>query len=132
MHLRTDWLWFVCVKEDVFIGNVESIVYVKSVDLRDKGRLVGLACPSIFKYHITDTRLVAFKNEFGIFEISISGVKIFDNYKYAITNGESTVLKADPFARHFETPPGTCSKVYYDSYKWNDSKWREEKKTKNI
>ena len=68
----------------------------------------------------------------GIFEITIPDIKIYDNYKYSITNGDKTVLKADPYARHFETPPGTCSKVYCDSYEWNDSKWREQKKSKNI
>ena len=72
------------------------------------------------------------KTDFGSFEITIPGIKIYDNYKYAVTKGDKTVLKADPYARHFETPPGTCSKVYCDSYKWNDSNWIEQKKSKNI
>ncbi|MBR2042875.1 MAG: 1,4-alpha-glucan branching protein GlgB [Clostridia bacterium] len=72
------------------------------------------------------------RTDTGSFEISIEGIKIFDNYKYAITKGDKTVLKADPYARHFETPPGTCSKVYADSYKWNDDRWRRSKADKSI
>ncbi|MBE6729385.1 MAG: 1,4-alpha-glucan branching protein GlgB [Ruminococcaceae bacterium] len=72
------------------------------------------------------------RNENGTFEAKIKGVKIFDNYKYAITKGETTVLKADPYARHFETPPGTSSKVYFNEYEWKDTKWREDLKLKNI
>ena len=68
----------------------------------------------------------------GTFEVSIPGIKIYDNYKYAITKDDKTVLKADPYARHYEMPPGTCSKVYYDHYKWNDGKWVDHKKSINI
>ena len=71
------------------------------------------------------------KNDLGTFEITVPGIKIFDNYKYAITKGDKTVLKADPYAKHFETPPGTCSKVYFDNYKWNDSKWEKDSLNKN-
>ncbi len=72
------------------------------------------------------------RTETGTFELSIPGVKMYDNYKYAITNGDKTVLKADPYAKHFETPPGTCSKVYSDSYNWGDEKWRAAAKERNI
>ncbi len=72
------------------------------------------------------------RTDTGTFEIKISGIKIYDNYKYAITKGDTTVLKADPYARHFETPPGTCSKVYSDEYEWKDEKWQKEVKNKNI
>ncbi len=72
------------------------------------------------------------RSETGTFELSIPGIKIFDNYKYAVTKGDKTVLKADPYAKHFETPPGTCSKVYSDNYIWKDEKWREKKAGENI
>ena len=72
------------------------------------------------------------KNGDGTFEIRIKGIKLFDNYKYAITKGDKTVLKADPYARHFETPPGTCSKVYYDNYCFKDEKWQKKIKEKSI
>ena len=64
------------------------------------------------------------RSDTGTFELSIKGIKKYDNYKYAITKGDTTVLKADPYARHFETSPGTCSKVYYDEYSWKDEKWQ--------
>ncbi len=72
------------------------------------------------------------KNSDGTFEITVKGIKPFDNYKYAVTSGDKTVLKSDPFAKHFETPPGTCSKVYYDNYRWNDGAWAEKKSKMDI
>lgn len=72
------------------------------------------------------------RSDTGTFELSIKGIKKYDNYKYAITKGDTTVLKADPYARHFETSLGTCSKVYYDEYSWKDDKWQAAKKDKNI
>ena len=65
-------------------------------------------------------------NDEGIWECSLSCIKEFDNYKYAIrTKDGRTLLKADPFAVHTETPPGNASKVYDTSgYEWNDDIWR--------
>ncbi len=70
----------------------------------------------------------------GIWEAEISGVKKFDNYKYAITGMDGNViLKSDPFARHFETSPNTASKIYpLGSHIWRDENWQKEKKEKNI
>ena len=69
----------------------------------------------------------------GIWEAEISGLKQFDAYKYCIeTKSGSFRMKADPFAHHFETRPGTASKIYESSYKWSDEKWFEEKKDKSI
>ena len=49
----------------------------------------------------------------GIFEAKIDNVKIYDCYKYAITTKDGNVImKADPYAFHAETRPGTASKVY--------------------
>ena len=49
----------------------------------------------------------------GIWEIFIAELPEFTAYKYAITgeNGK-TVLKADPYAFHAESRPGTASKLY--------------------
>ncbi len=68
----------------------------------------------------------------GVFEASIKNIKNFDNYKYAITAGGNTVLKSDPFARHFETAPGNSSKFYEDSYKWTDRVWLSEREKNDI
>lgn len=70
----------------------------------------------------------------GIWQVEIKGIKNFDNYKYAITASDGkTVLKSDPYARHFETAPANASKVYADDgYKWSDSAWHTAQKEKNI
>lgn len=43
-------------------------------------------------------------------------------YKYAVLGADGQeVLKADPFARHHEERPGTCSKLYIDKpFAWSD------------
>ncbi|MBQ8648446.1 MAG: 1,4-alpha-glucan branching protein GlgB [Clostridia bacterium] len=66
--------------------------------------------------------------EGGVWETEISGLKKYDNYKYAVTSREgNTVLKSDPYARHFETVPGTASKLYEeDGYVWNDAEWQKK------
>lgn len=70
----------------------------------------------------------------GIWETEIDEILVYDCYKYAIkTKNGSTILKADPYAFHAETRPGTASKVYYlEKYKWKDSKWYESKKNANV
>ncbi len=67
--------------------------------------------------------------EGGIFECIIEGVKEFDSYKYIIVDekGEEH-FKADPYAVHSETRPGTASRVYkLEGYQWNDGKWMENR-----
>ena len=57
----------------------------------------------------------------GVFEISIKGFSEFDNYKFAVKNNGKTILKADPYAFHSETPPFTASKIYsIEGYNWGD------------
>ncbi len=68
-------------------------------------------------------------------ETAVSGVKEFDKYKYYIVSadGQGELEKADPYAFHAETRPGTASKVYsMDGYDWKDSAWLEERKTKDV
>lgn len=70
----------------------------------------------------------------GIWEATLEGVKPYDCYKYSIlTRSGKTVEKADPYALHCETRPGTASKVYdLPNYKWNDSPWQKAKEQKNV
>ncbi|MCQ2441209.1 MAG: 1,4-alpha-glucan branching protein GlgB [Clostridia bacterium] len=70
----------------------------------------------------------------GVWETKISGLKIYDCYKYAIKSSDGKVtLKSDPYARHFETAPNNASKIYPDTdFIWTDTEWREHKKNKNI
>jgi len=69
----------------------------------------------------------------GVWEAEIKKLKQFDTYKYSIeTSDGRELLKADPYAVHFETRPGTASKIYESSYEWSDADWFAEKKKKNI
>ena len=69
----------------------------------------------------------------GVWECSIPDVVVFDNYKYHIVCANGTVKdKADPFAFHSETRPGTASKFYeMDGYRWKDDAWQTEKARRN-
>lgn len=70
----------------------------------------------------------------GIWEATVKGVNIYDCYKYAVTSPTGVVhLKADPYAVHQETRPGTGSKVYeLHNYSWGDEAWQEKKENQNI
>ena len=66
------------------------------------------------------------RSEHGLWERFIPGLKQFDAYKYAVTSARGkTVLKADPYAFHAETRPGTASKLNdLPDYRWGDGAWR--------
>lgn len=67
-------------------------------------------------------------NNEGVWEGFCSGVKPYDCYKFSITTKSGRVLhKADPYAVHAETRPGTASKIYESAYKWNDSRWLKKR-----
>ena len=72
--------------------------------------------------------------ESGVWECTVDGVKLYDNYKYHITcaDGVHTRDKSDPYAFHCETRPGTASKFYeLAGYKWKDKKWQAQKAASN-
>ena len=70
----------------------------------------------------------------GIWEAIIDNVNVYDCYKYAIkAKSGKTLMKADPYAVHQETRPGTGSKVYeLGRYEWNDANWQTDKSRQNI
>ena len=70
----------------------------------------------------------------GIWEAIVKGVNVYDCYKYAVTSPTGVVhLKADPYAVHQETRPGTGSKVYeLHNYSWGDEAWQKKKENQNI
>ncbi len=74
------------------------------------------------------------QNDGGVWSIERKGLSQFDAYKYAITGKDGkTVLKADPYAFHAETAPGTASKIYdIEGFGWTDEEWLNSKKEKNI
>lgn len=70
----------------------------------------------------------------GIWECVISGVNIYDCYKYVIHTADGrTIYKSDPYAFHFETRPANASKVYeLADYEWTDSSWISKASDSNI
>jgi 1,4-alpha-glucan branching enzyme len=60
----------------------------------------------------------------GVFELFVPGVAPGALYKFHIVGpGNELRLKADPFARAAELPPGTASRVTASSYQWGDAEW---------
>jgi 1,4-alpha-glucan branching enzyme len=73
------------------------------------------------------------KDNSGIWELFIEGVKSGDRYKYHIVSQRHAyrVDKADPFAFFSEKSPKTSSVVWKLDYDWNDEKWMKERKKHN-
>ncbi|MCW4004146.1 MAG: 1,4-alpha-glucan branching protein GlgB [Candidatus Bathyarchaeota archaeon] len=70
----------------------------------------------------------------GIWEGFIAGVGKGARYKYFIESREHAhrVAKGDPFAMHWETPPGTASIVWgRDGYAWEDGEWMRDRHARN-
>ncbi len=70
----------------------------------------------------------------GIWEYICTHVDDFASYKYRITpkNGKA-FLKADPYAFHSETRPGTASKFYdINGFDWSDIEWMSTRLSSNI
>lgn len=73
-------------------------------------------------------------NDAGVWQGEIENVKVYDNYKYAITTRSGDIInKCDPYAFHCETRPSNASKYYeLDNYQWKDAKWVKEREKKNV
>ena len=72
--------------------------------------------------------------EGGVWERFIPGLARYDTYKYAVHTADGRVLaKADPYAFHAETRPGTGSKLYdLAGYQWGDGAWLRRRRAKPI
>lgn len=64
----------------------------------------------------------------GVWSYTVENAAVYDSYKYIVTGADGrTVWKADPFAFHAQTRPGSDSKVYdLSGYGWRDGAWREK------
>ena len=62
----------------------------------------------------------------GVWSLTVENAAVYDSYKYIVTGADGrTVWKADPFAFHAQTRPGSDSKVYdLSGYGWRDEAWR--------
>ncbi len=68
-----------------------------------------------------------------IWEAKITGLKVYDSYKYSIETKDGKILnKADPYGRHAELRPGTASKIFESKFKWSDDEWLESKKSYSV
>lgn len=74
------------------------------------------------------------KNEVGIWEGFIKGVKVGTKYKYYVEREglhfKYCQDKADPFGFFFEVPPRTASVVWSLDYRWGDGEWMSRRKHK--
>ena len=66
-------------------------------------------------------------NASGYWEAFVPGLSSGATYKFEVIGADgSRVLKADPCARYFETPPQTASIVWDSAYQWSDAVWMRE------
>jgi len=70
----------------------------------------------------------------GIWECKVLGLNNFDLYKYSIETKTGEIrLKADPYGFHFETRPGTATKLFeLSGFEWTDGNYRKSRKLKNV
>ena len=66
----------------------------------------------------------------GVWSLTAENAAVYDSYKYVITGADGrTVWKADPYAFHAATRPGTDSKVYdIGGYAWRDQAWLDRRR----
>ena len=69
----------------------------------------------------------------GVWCAFVPGLKDGDIYKYRVVSAEGReVLKADPFAFHAETGPGTASKVWeIEGWDWHDGKYMSRRASRD-
>ena len=70
----------------------------------------------------------------GVWECAAAGVSEFELYKYFIVRSDGTgIMKADPYAYHYETRPGSASRVYtLPDYVWQDEAWQRQKQKTSV
>ncbi|MBE7048994.1 MAG: 1,4-alpha-glucan branching protein GlgB [Ruminococcaceae bacterium] len=70
----------------------------------------------------------------GVWVGTVFNLQEFALYKYSVETQEGALrLKADPFGYHFETRPGTATKLYeLEGFRWTDQAYRRERKKKNF
>jgi len=64
----------------------------------------------------------------GTWEAAVSGVRVYDAYKYVITGPDGCRhYKTDPYAFHCQTRPETAGKFYeLGGYAWQDEAWQKK------
>lgn len=69
------------------------------------------------------------QQEDGVWECTVQHLETYAPYKYHIVGQDGQAVdKGDPYGTHFETRPGTASKVYeVGGYSWKDGPWQQKK-----
>ncbi len=67
----------------------------------------------------------------GIWEGFIPDVHRGAAYKYRIESHGRVFEKGDPYARMWEVPPHTGSRVWDDEYEWRDQDWMQQRAARN-
>ena len=69
----------------------------------------------------------------GVWEAYVDGVQNFHAYKFLVYTPDGFKnYKADPYAIHAETRPGTASKIFEGNYKWCDSAWLKNRRNSSV
>lgn len=64
----------------------------------------------------------------GIWEGFVPDLDMGARYKYRVDSGHGFIAdRSDVFARHYELPPDTASRVWQTDYHWNDADWMEQR-----
>ena len=72
-------------------------------------------------------------NDAGVWEAYVEGVSIYQAYKFLVYSPDGRKhYKADPYATHAETRPGTASKIFESNYTWRDGNWLKKRKANSV
>jgi 1,4-alpha-glucan branching enzyme len=75
--------------------------------------------------------LKAREDQSGVWEGTVAGIQQGVAYKYHIESHGRVFEKGDPFARSWETPPLTASRVWEGQYEWRDQEWMQQRDERN-
>jgi len=69
----------------------------------------------------------------GVWEAFTPGVRAGEAYKFHIVARDSghAVMKGDPYASYWETPPRTASRAWPLDYQWSDEEWMRHRGARN-
>jgi 1,4-alpha-glucan branching enzyme len=67
----------------------------------------------------------------GVWEGFVPGAAHGMTYKYRIESQGRSFDKGDPFARAWESPPQTASRIWHQGYEWHDQQWMSQRRSRN-
>ncbi|MEK8127330.1 1,4-alpha-glucan branching protein GlgB [Paenibacillus filicis] len=74
------------------------------------------------------------RSVWGVWSVFVPGVSTGEYYKYEILTQDNTLLyKADPYAFWSELKPGTASRVFeLEGFAWSDQEWRDSQGSRSV